>query len=123
MKLTARVEALEHSIGSALRPWHRVTVDVGQTEEDAIAAYVAEHGPIGEDNVILLRLVRPVLDANGIVISRSWDAPTNSAAELMVAASAPPLRHDGNAGPILRLECHRRTTRFDCNRIPARERR
>ncbi|MCB0058115.1 MAG: hypothetical protein KDE63_11755 [Novosphingobium sp.] len=59
MKLTARVEALEHSIGSALRPWHRVAVDVGQTEEDAIAAYEAEHGPVGEDNVILRTYLLP----------------------------------------------------------------
>lgn len=59
MNLKRRVSALEEASGSALRPWHRVTVDDGQTEEAAIAAYEAEYGAIGADNVILRTYVSP----------------------------------------------------------------
>lgn len=60
MNLKKRVGALEEMSGSALRPWHRVVVENGQTEEAAIAAYEAEYGPIGEENVILRTYISTV---------------------------------------------------------------
>lgn len=55
-ELTRRLANLEarSSLGGILR-WHRVCQREGQTEADAIAAYEAEHGPIGPGEGTILR--------------------------------------------------------------------
>ena len=58
VSLGRRVEALEQRTGSDERPWHRIIAD-GQTDEEAIAAYEADHGPIGDDNVLIWQIVDP----------------------------------------------------------------
>lgn len=59
MRLKSRVEALEQTTGGELKCWHRVHVDVGQPVDAAVAAYEAENGPIGDDNVILRTIFDP----------------------------------------------------------------
>jgi hypothetical protein len=56
--LKGRVEAMEQQLmpPSAER-WVRVLQDSDQTEEQAISAYEAEHGPIGDANVFIVRFV------------------------------------------------------------------
>ena len=58
MRLRQRVEALE-SRDPEWRPWHHAIQHVGQTQEEAIAVYEAEHGPLGDDNLILSVIVEP----------------------------------------------------------------
>ena len=58
--LGRRVEALEQREGPDLRPWHQITVNIGQSEADAIAAYEAAHGcSVAGDNLILRQIVAP----------------------------------------------------------------
>jgi hypothetical protein len=60
-RLPGRVEKLEEKAGlsGGLKRWHRLQqrADEGESEEDAIAAYEAAHGPIGDDNCIIHRVV------------------------------------------------------------------
>lgn len=54
-RLTKRLSALETNNATAFRPWHRVFLEDGQTEEEAIAAYEAENGPVGDDACWIIR--------------------------------------------------------------------
>lgn len=56
MRLKPRVDALERC-NPEWKPWHRLIVDVGETEDEAIARYEAEHGPIGDDHRLIVRIV------------------------------------------------------------------
>ena len=49
--------ALESGNGDAFKPWHRIIVGDGQTEEEAIAAYEHEHGPLGNDPHFVIRFI------------------------------------------------------------------
>ena len=57
MRLGSRVAALESGNGDAFKPWHRIIVGDGQTEEEAIAAYEHEHGPLGNDPHFVIRFI------------------------------------------------------------------
>ena len=59
MRLKGRIDALEKRCLDDLKPWHQVIQRVGQTEEEAMAQFEAEHGPIGDDNCIIIRIVAP----------------------------------------------------------------
>lgn len=60
-----RIEALEGGPSHGLKPWqdpnwkpwHRIIVDAEQTEDEAIAAYEAENGPIGDDESFIVRIM------------------------------------------------------------------
>ena len=57
MRLKPRVDELERKI-SPQPPQRWITViQDGQTEEEAIAAYEAEHGPVGDANVMMVVIV------------------------------------------------------------------
>jgi hypothetical protein len=56
-ELNRRLDALEERAGTDLQPWHRIVVDVGQSEADAIAAYGADNGPIAGSNLVLRQLI------------------------------------------------------------------
>ena len=56
--LSYRVAALE-ARAPDLKPWHQVIQEVGQSQEEAIAAYEAEHGPVGDDNILLAVVIEP----------------------------------------------------------------
>ena len=65
--ITRRLAALEQRHGlREWRPWHVVLVDVGQAEDDAVAAYEAEHGPIGEDCAVIVQFVEPLTSSHGV---------------------------------------------------------
>jgi hypothetical protein len=60
--LRNRVQALEDPDGGKglpawkdpnYKPWHRIIQWEDQTEAEAVAAYEAENGPLGDDNRIL----------------------------------------------------------------------
>lgn len=53
MRLSQRVADLESRMPGASERWVRVIQGVGQSEVEAIAAYEAESGPVGDSNVIL----------------------------------------------------------------------
>ena len=58
LRLSRRLEALEQGSGSgAFKPWHVIMCEDGRTEEEAIAAYEAEHGTIDEDSAFIIRFV------------------------------------------------------------------
>lgn len=58
LRLSRRIEALEQgSSRGAFKPWHLIMSEDGQTQEEAIAAYEAEHGAIGEDGAFIVRFV------------------------------------------------------------------
>jgi alkylated DNA nucleotide flippase Atl1 len=65
-EIARRVSALEHAANpDVFKPWHRIMVDDGQTEEEAIAAYQAEHGPLGNDDCFVIRFFTgPVPDGS-----------------------------------------------------------
>ena len=66
MRLKPRVEALEARTNvSALKHWHRILRYEGQNEAEAVAAYEAEHGPVGPDDGTVLR----------VIISKPFPAP------------------------------------------------
>lgn len=56
--LNNRLKALEHQAARGGNGFHVVIQRSGQTELEALAAYEAEHGPIGDDRPILRVLVR-----------------------------------------------------------------
>ena len=60
MRLKPRLDALEAKLAPVCSRWVRIWQDRGQTQEQAVAAYEAEHGPIGDANVILRVIVDPV---------------------------------------------------------------
>ncbi|NNG59785.1 hypothetical protein [Sphingomonas paucimobilis] len=51
--LGKRLAALEQAQPSAMPRWHCLRRYEDESEADAIAAYEAEHGPIGDGNVIM----------------------------------------------------------------------
>ena len=53
-----RLEALETQTFGGFSPWVRIIQHEGQSEDEATAAYEAEHGPIGEGNKILRVIIR-----------------------------------------------------------------
>lgn len=57
MRLKQRVEALE-TRARGFVPWVRIIQHIDQTEEEATAAYEAEHGPVGGSNSILRVIIR-----------------------------------------------------------------
>ncbi|RIV75626.1 hypothetical protein [Pelagerythrobacter aerophilus] len=58
--LKRRLDALDRAANPpAFKPWHRIILDEGQSEEDGIAAYEAEHGPLGEDSCFFIRFISP----------------------------------------------------------------
>lgn len=59
--LQRRLQELEAKDPSRLKRWHRVIQyeDEGQTEQEAIAEYEAENGPIGEDDCLVVRIIKP----------------------------------------------------------------
>ena len=56
MRLNRRVADLE-SRHCPSQVWLRIIQEIGQTREDAFAAYEADNGPIGDSNVILVVIV------------------------------------------------------------------
>ena len=58
LSLNRRLRELEASTFGGLKRWHCIIVRGDQTEEQATAAYEAEHGPIGNDGAILRVIVR-----------------------------------------------------------------
>ncbi|GAA5049817.1 hypothetical protein GCM10023208_08300 [Erythrobacter westpacificensis] len=65
--LRNRVQALEDPLGGKrlpawkdanFKPWNRVIQHLGQTEAEAVAAYEAESGLMGDDNRILRVIIR-----------------------------------------------------------------
>lgn len=53
MRLNRRLEALEAAIAPQPARWVRIFQDEGQSQDQAIAAHEAEHGPIDDANIIL----------------------------------------------------------------------
>lgn len=53
MRLSQRVAGLESRMPEAAERRVRVLQDVGQSEDETIAAYEAANGPVGDCNVIL----------------------------------------------------------------------
>lgn len=51
--LKRRLTALEGAGLKGFVPWVRVFQDVGQAEEEALAAHATEHGPLADRSVIL----------------------------------------------------------------------
>ena len=49
-RLKARIERLEAAEPSTFKGWHVAVQKAGQTEEEAWAAYQAEHGPVDIEN-------------------------------------------------------------------------
>lgn len=56
-KIGERLSALERKRPVGSQKWHRIHRYEGETQEQVVAAYEAEHGPIGSDNVILRVIV------------------------------------------------------------------
>ena len=65
MRMRPRLDALEAKLAPAFQRWVRIYRNEDQAEEQAIAAHEAEHGPIGDANVILRVSVKPVPHAVG----------------------------------------------------------
>jgi hypothetical protein len=58
MRLNRRVADLETKLApSGPAAWVQVIQELGQTQEEALAAYEAHHGPIGESSVIMRVIV------------------------------------------------------------------
>ena len=58
----ARLGKLEKAMAPPKPPerWHTLIQHIGETEEEAIAEYEAENGPIGlDDHLIIHRIVAP----------------------------------------------------------------
>jgi hypothetical protein len=55
-RLDHRVSALEQQ-AQAWKPWHRIIVKDGESDEDAIAAHEARNGPIGDGKRWLVILI------------------------------------------------------------------
>ncbi|MBY8335903.1 hypothetical protein KYN89_02460 [Alteriqipengyuania sp. NZ-12B] len=56
-RLERRLADLENKAG-AFAPWVSIIQRAGQTEDQAVAAYEADHGPVGDSNKILWVVVR-----------------------------------------------------------------
>lgn len=51
--LSKRLVALEQAQPSASPRWHRLLRYENETDEQAVAVYEAEHGPIGDGKVVM----------------------------------------------------------------------
>jgi len=51
--LSKRIAALEQSRPSATPQWHSMMRYENETDDQAVAAYEAKNGPIGDGNVIM----------------------------------------------------------------------
>jgi hypothetical protein len=69
--LSKRIGALERAHPSSVPRWHCIRHYEEESREDAIAAYEAENGPIGDDNVIMR-----------IIITKSVKRPSASGESL-----------------------------------------
>lgn len=56
--LGRRLDALERADLGGFAPWVRIIQYEDQTEDEAIAVYEAEQGPIGDSNAILRVIIR-----------------------------------------------------------------
>lgn len=58
-QINRRVAALESWRGGKGGPvrWIRLIVDLGETQEQALARYEAAHGAVGEDTGIIYRVI------------------------------------------------------------------
>ena len=64
--IARRVQALEGGSSNLpawkdpnWKPWKRIIQREGQTQEEAVAAYEAENGPLGEDDCFIIRVIMP----------------------------------------------------------------
>jgi hypothetical protein len=58
MQLKRRIADLEHRIAPPeAKRWVRIFQYEGQTKEQAVAAYEAEHGPINDNMGVILRVI------------------------------------------------------------------
>lgn len=59
--LSKRIGALEQAYPSSVPRWHRIRHYEEESRDDAIAAYEAETGPLGDDNIIMRVIItKPV---------------------------------------------------------------
>lgn len=56
-RLARRLSALEVLFDPPWKPWHRILVDVGEDQDEAIVRYEAEHGPICGAGVIIVQFI------------------------------------------------------------------
>ncbi len=56
MRLDSRLKALE-GVRLGVQRWHRLVVELGQTEATARAAYEAVHGAIGSGEGVIVRVI------------------------------------------------------------------
>ena len=56
MRLDRRVKALER-LRLGVQRWHRLIVELGQTEATARAAYESVHGAIGQGEGVIVRVI------------------------------------------------------------------
>lgn len=65
MRLKQRLEALEGGPSHGLKPWqdlnwkpwHRIIARDGQSGDEAVAEYEAEHGSLGDDSCFIIRFL------------------------------------------------------------------
>ena len=70
MTLDRRIAVLEDAITPVAKPrWHRLSRYEGETHEQAVAAYEAEHGPIGNGNVVMRVIIEKPGERPGGVAS------------------------------------------------------
>ena len=60
MRLSQRIADLESRMPEGKPGWVRVFQHTGQSQDEAITAYEAANGPIGDSNVILRVFTSPV---------------------------------------------------------------
>lgn len=56
--LKRRVNDLEARGSGRFKAWHRIIQHIGETQEQAIAKYQAEHGSLGDDPHFIVRVVQ-----------------------------------------------------------------
>lgn len=67
MNRKRRIEALEQADRQSSSRWHCIRRYEDETDQQAIEAYEAERGPIGDDNVIMRVIInKPGDRPNGI---------------------------------------------------------
>ena len=58
MRLKPRLDALEAKLAPAFQRWVRIYRYKDQSQEQAVAAYEAEHGPLNDANIIMRVFIR-----------------------------------------------------------------
>ena len=56
--LKRRVDLLEKG-GAGFKPYRQIIQEAGQTQEEAISAHEAENGPLGDVNLLIVRICEP----------------------------------------------------------------